>query len=94
MERKEAAELGLKKYNTGRMCANGHNSDRYTGTGSCMGCINTYQKRYKAILINRLVERKVKLHVDDWPALDAYVIALKMEREANRGFFGEHHADR
>lgn len=38
MTRNEAIQLGLKKYNTGRPCNNGHNSDRYTSTGGCCQC--------------------------------------------------------
>lgn len=40
MERKEAKLLGLDKFNTGRPCANGHLSFRYTASGTCAECIN------------------------------------------------------
>lgn len=40
MERKEAMERGLYKFETGRPCANGHIAHRYTQSGSCSRCIN------------------------------------------------------
>lgn len=40
MEKKEAKALGLKKYNTGRKCKRGHQSDRWTSSGMCCDCLN------------------------------------------------------
>lgn len=40
MERKEAAVMGLTKYETGRPCRNGHTTYRYTASGTCSCCIN------------------------------------------------------
>ena len=50
MERNEALKLLLNKYNTGRPCRNGHLSDRYTVSGSCIRCIsaNTIDFRNRA----------------------------------------------
>ena len=40
IERAEAKAKGLKTYFTGRPCRNGHNSYRYTTSGSCADCVN------------------------------------------------------
>ena len=40
MERKEALQLGLKTYETGRICRNGHLTYRYASTGACSACVN------------------------------------------------------
>lgn len=88
MERKEAAERGLKKYNTGRLCKNGHGSDRYTATGACESCIRGYQQQYikavKLASVYGLADYSARVHPDDFAALDAYVAALEMDRRAKR----------
>ncbi len=37
--RKEAFAAGQLKYNTGKVCKNGHLSDRYTRNGACIECL-------------------------------------------------------
>jgi hypothetical protein len=39
--RKQAQELLLEKYFTGKPCKNGHISERYTGGGVCIECQKT-----------------------------------------------------
>lgn len=39
MKKREAAELGLDRYNTGKPCVNGHHADRITKSGNCVECI-------------------------------------------------------
>ena len=39
MKRRQAQELGLKKYFTGKPCKNGHLSERYIG-GVCISCVD------------------------------------------------------
>ncbi len=38
--RAEAKLEGLNKYNTGNLCKNGHYSDRYTQSGTCITCLH------------------------------------------------------
>jgi hypothetical protein len=49
MERKEAIELGLARYNTGRPCKHGHTGGRSTLNGACIECnrtaVNEYNRR-------------------------------------------------
>lgn len=45
MERTEAKKLGLKTYDTGRPCKNGHSTYRYTQSGTCAGCIAAEHSR-------------------------------------------------
>ncbi len=40
MERSEAAKQWLPTYTTGRPCKNGHNTYRYTQSGTCSKCVN------------------------------------------------------
>lgn len=40
MERSEAAKQWLPTYTTGRPCKNGHNTYRYTQSGTCSQCVN------------------------------------------------------
>lgn len=40
IERAEAKAKGLNTYYTGRSCRNGHDSYRYTLSGSCAQCVN------------------------------------------------------
>lgn len=40
MERNEAIELGMPKYDTGRPCVFGHESPRYTINGNCCECVS------------------------------------------------------
>lgn len=43
ISRKEAKELGLKKYFTGKPCKYGHVSDRNTSGGYCNQCMSLYR---------------------------------------------------
>ena len=40
MERSEAVKQWLPTYTTGRPCKNGHNTYRYTQSGTCSQCVN------------------------------------------------------
>lgn len=46
MEYAEAKALGLKKYNTGRPCINGHTCDRNTSTRTCTRCMYLARKKW------------------------------------------------
>lgn len=48
MEKREAVEKNLVRYNTGRPCIRGHLSDRYTTTGACISCLHPKIHREKA----------------------------------------------
>lgn len=44
--RKDAIHLGLKFYNTGKPCKNGHQCDRHVGYG-CVECLKLIQQDYR-----------------------------------------------
>lgn len=44
--RKDAIYLGVKFYNTGRTCKNGHQCDRHIGYG-CVDCLRLIQQDYR-----------------------------------------------
>lgn len=50
--RKEALELGLKKYFTGKPCKHGHISERRVG-GDCIGCARKYHVDNKVAIAER-----------------------------------------
>lgn len=45
--RREAADLGLKKYWTGRPCRRQHHEMRYTVSGLCVACVRIAHDKYK-----------------------------------------------
>lgn len=44
--RKQAKLFDLKHYYTGKLCKNGHDSERQTTNGSCCQCLKKYMKDY------------------------------------------------
>src|SRR6185503_18369991 len=54
VNRLEAAAQGLKKFNTGRPCNKGHNSDRYTSTGNCVACQREISSSARKTLTKRI----------------------------------------
>lgn len=86
--RKEAALNGQSKYFTGKACAKGHFSPRYTSSGICVTCNAEGVKRYARNL--RLMSNSKAaghfahpLHPDDHAAARAYCQALDMQRGRN-----------
>ena len=47
--RKDAILMGIPRYNTGKPCKAGHDSDRYTSTGGCMACLVAKQETIRKI---------------------------------------------
>lgn len=47
--RKEAIELGLDRYYTGKPCKNGHMSERYTKTSACIECLKTNSLNWQKV---------------------------------------------
>lgn len=83
LTRKQAATLCKTRYFTGKECARGHLSERYTRTGTCCDCSAKYKRKYIAdILGNQHGLKKVLylVHKDDVPKIDAYVTALCQAR--------------
>lgn len=79
MERKEAFELGLTKYNTGRACRYGHYADRYTESGACSVCLNgikTDAKERRAAINDGCQEIKLFVYDGDLELLRASVDAI------------------
>lgn len=56
VSKKEARDLGLKKYFTGKMCKHGHVSHRYVSNGHCIKCTeksnSEYRKENKELIVN------------------------------------------
>lgn len=47
ISRKEARELGLLRYYTGRPCKRGHFAERWISTAMCVECLNQHNSRWK-----------------------------------------------
>jgi len=88
MTRKEAIKRGLYRYASKNPCKRGHEPLRYSNTGACVGCINSYaarnrakQKENLALLKAQRKEVTYNIHVDDEARLNAYVKALALMRD-------------
>jgi hypothetical protein len=84
--RKEAAEKGLLKYNTGRACQRGHTSYRYTKTGTCSECTRWASLKYRQLTTARIAGLKrlvLDVHPDDIKPLSDMAEALKIARNLN-----------
>ena len=46
MKRREAKAQGLEKYNTGKLCRNGHMADRYVLNGNCIECCKITNQKH------------------------------------------------
>jgi hypothetical protein len=69
--RQLAKTAGLKTYQTGKPCRNGHIAPRYTQSGACALCVNPPKET---------VSVKLEVHPQDVPALEAYATALRLTR--------------
>lgn len=48
--RLEAAKAGLKFFYTGKKCSKGHNSPRYTSSGTCRSCAEEQQAEVRKVI--------------------------------------------
>ena len=83
MERKEAAELGLTTYNTGRPCKHGHAPIRSTVSGNCVECNRIGASKGKVGLMQTIINKRSKLvkfemilHQDIAEQVRSYALAL------------------
>ena len=87
LSRPEARQKGLKTYFTGKLCKNGHNSYRYTQSGTCAQCVKEAngahvdpaldaRKEAKA----QLVQVRVRAFDDDRDNIAAAAWALAVMR--------------
>jgi hypothetical protein len=53
ISRKQAKQLGLSKYYTGRVCSRAHRSEHFTGSGRCSTCHNELNLRRRRALFCR-----------------------------------------
>lgn len=79
--RREAANLQLHKYYTGKPCQKGHLSLRYTNTGCCVSCIAGYGRAYKAAVQGKVKVLRAVVDARDYDAVMKYIDALRLARE-------------
>jgi hypothetical protein len=60
--RQAARQNGLRHYNTGVPCRNGHNTYRLVSTGHCSECLSNYQKTYIANNKEQVQKRNAEYH--------------------------------
>lgn len=58
--RRQAKQLGLVKYTSGRVCPNGHDSPRYTSTGMCCACLAKHTESKRAEYLKRQREKRAE----------------------------------
>jgi hypothetical protein len=56
ISRKDALQLKLNRYFTGKECKNKHISERMTSTGRCIECHKIYGKRFRTKLSNKTIK--------------------------------------
>lgn len=79
--RREAADLGLKKYWTGRPCRRDHHEMRYTVSGLCTACVRIAHDKYKPVRHpDGRVAVTVYVHQTLREAVVRYAEALEMAR--------------
>jgi hypothetical protein len=80
MTRNEALRAGLKHFNTGRPCAQGHLAPRYVSTGNCVECArnqtNATRSRYVERRPGVIVLRGLTVPRKHLPAILAMVDAF------------------
>lgn len=69
MKRIEAAQLGLKTYNSGKPCNRNHTTDRYTSSGMCIGCLNHHSDAMR--------EARTKVNTAHVEGLRSYPVFIK-----------------
>lgn len=80
ISRKQAHELGRKRFYTGRPCLNGHLAQRFVTTGGCVACNAARSKLFAMAKSNEVGKFVYPLHPDDHAAALAYCQALDMQR--------------
>lgn len=54
IKQREALELGLTRFYTGKKCIHGHDSQRYTISGECVQCNNDRARRQQQLRSEKL----------------------------------------
>lgn len=72
--RKQALADGLIKYFTGKPCPNGHISERFVSTYSCVVCVDEHKKRYRKDpeFRERELQYKAKYREENRDKVNAY----------------------
>ncbi len=85
-ERQQALDNNETRYNTGKPCKNGHFSDRYTQSGTCVDCVmrsangHSSRSNAKELLIRQLKSHGFHLYPADFEALKYVAIAQIREK--------------
>ncbi len=80
--RKTAAQNGQLKYFTGTPCGRGHNTYRYTKTGTCAACVRGYGQKYVNLLpASNLKKVEMFVHPNDCAAIHGFAEALAQARK-------------
>lgn len=86
--RKRAIEDGRDRYNTGKPCAKGHESDRYTGSGKCVTCAAEDDRRRKGPRKYKpTVMERFEAMVSPEPMSGCWLWTGTISRAAGYGFF-------
>lgn len=83
--RKDAHASKITRYYTGRLCAHGHDAERFVSTGACVQCNALRQQAFRSTRNyaenNRLAGNFVySMHPDDFPKALAFCQGLDLSR--------------
>lgn len=60
MVRKEAKQLGMKQYSTGKPCKYGHISPRFTSTSGCVECLTMHNTSPRQVEVKKQSRERLK----------------------------------
>lgn len=59
LTQREALEMGLARFYTGKKCIHGHDSERYTLSGECVKCNNERARRQQQLRSEKMKINKL-----------------------------------
>jgi len=96
MTRRQAREAGRMKYYTGKVCANGHVSQRYVSSGICCDCNSQNVNASRTRKNQKRASGFVPITLFVWPgdaeklrAAADHLAAMRLGTPAPRGFYGK-----
>lgn len=77
ISRREAWQLGHKRYFTGKPCQQGHITQRYVSSGACLDCLNPYKFRAHPFDKNLVPYECPKLWAPNYFTVEQYLLLEK-----------------
>lgn len=91
--RKQAKELKLKKYFTGKPCKHGHISDRYTKSARCKMCVDLESEKWRKTNFCKVVEQRKRYYQDNKTIMDTRSTLFRKQHPEKRAEYVKKWAD-